>query len=416
MKPTLIIFLSFALMHSANAQLSIDAQVRNRFEARDGYQKLAPSDAVPAAFMFQRTRLAFAYNSDNLKLYITPQDARVWGDEKLASSTGVYGDDASLTLFEGYAEIKLTNKNNTWLSVGRQQLIYDSQRLLSARNWNINGIAYDAAILKMNIEKWDLHLAGSWNSASASSSNIHYPSNRIKSLNFVWLNRNISNDFNVSFMHLASGVTPADTTNQINFRQTTGVYTKYKKNNFQAWGNAYFQYGKNKTGQNISAVLIDADAGYSIGVFTPGLGFSYLSGNSKIGNNTDKLFDVHYGTRHGYFGFIDYFCNIPADTKQGGLMDYYFYLRFKFKNGFSINNTGHYFALAQTNELTPLNKALGYESDLVLNYRFNKWGNLELGYMFMLPTESLKTMHGITDSNFSQFLYLQLTIITSLIK
>ncbi|MFO7863456.1 MAG: hypothetical protein R6U85_05610, partial [Salinivirgaceae bacterium] len=82
----------------SHAQLQINAQYRPRFELRDGYRKLASPESTPSALMSQRTRLSLSYKSDNLKLVFSPQDVRVWGDENLSSSTGVYGDDASLTL------------------------------------------------------------------------------------------------------------------------------------------------------------------------------------------------------------------------------------------------------------------------------------------------------------------------------
>jgi hypothetical protein len=105
---------------SGFAQFTVDAQYRNRFELRDGYKKLASEGATPAAFISQRTRLSFIYENEFLKLRFTPQDVRIWGDEQLSSSTGVFGDYASLDLFEAFVEIK-TNENG-WLSVGRQQL------------------------------------------------------------------------------------------------------------------------------------------------------------------------------------------------------------------------------------------------------------------------------------------------------
>jgi hypothetical protein len=72
--------------------------------------------------------------------------------------------------------------------------------------------------------------------------------------------------------------------------------------------------------------------------------------------------------------------------------------------------------LAKTNSTTPADKNLGYENDLILKYRFNEWAALEGGYLFFLPTESLKTIQGVTDDKFSQFLYLQLTLTPKLFE
>ena len=387
-----------------HAQFTIYAQYRPRLEIRDGYQKLASEGSVPTVLISQRTRISFSYETEKFKLKFTPQDVRIWGDEQLASSTGVYGDHASLDLFEGYAEIKI--ENFIWISVGRQQLVYDNERLLSARNWNQNGIAYDAVVLKLGINQWNIHAGSSWNSLSATLSDNFYLPNRIKSLSFLWVNRKFNSTLNFSILHIASGVTETESTNTLHFRQTTGIYTDYKNNNFKLKGNVFYQYGKNKVGKNISAFLVDADIGYNISKLTTGLGLSYLSGNKNPEGSTDNLFDVLYGARHRYFGHMDYFRNFATQTKEGGLADYYAYIEYKFSRKISINNTGHYFKLAHTNANTPDNKNLGYENDLLLRYKFSDWGSIKSGYVFYLPTESLKTLQGVSNPEFSQFFYL----------
>src|SRR6056297_952189 len=111
-----LVFLLWSFFSTAlQAQLSMEAEFRPRFEVRDGYRELAEPAATPSWIISQRTRLSFSYVTDRLRLHVTPQDVRVWGDEQLASSTGVYGDHASLDLLEAYAEIEMGK--NTWVSV-----------------------------------------------------------------------------------------------------------------------------------------------------------------------------------------------------------------------------------------------------------------------------------------------------------
>ena len=412
--PLIITVIFLFVVLETRAQFNIEAQYRPRFELRDGYRKLATDGSVPTVVISQRTRLSFSYESEKLKLKLTPQDVRVWGDEQLASSTGVYGDNASIDLFEAYAEMRIGNLG--WLSVGRQQLVYDFERLLAARNWNQNGMAYDAIVLKLGINQWDIHAGSSWNSLDATLSDNLYLPDRIKSLNYLWANRKFSDQLNFSFLHIASGVTETDSTNTLHFRQTTGINAEYKWNNLKLRGNAYYQYGKNNTGTTVSAFLIDADAGYNIGNITPGVGLSYLSGNNDQDGSTDKLFDVLYGARHRYFGHMDYFRDFAKHTKEGGLADFYAYLKYEFSKTISLTNIGHYFLLAQTNALTPNDKYLGYENELMLNYKFNDWGTIKSGYVFYLPTESFKTLQGVSNDKFSQFFYLELTLKPTLFK
>lgn len=408
-KLLLILLPAFLGLQRSYAQFSIDAQLRNRFELRDGYQKLAAEGSNPAVLVSQRTRFSLSYGNDFLKLKLTPQDVRLWGDQATLSSSGV-GDNPSLDLLEAYAELKLGKSG--WISVGRQQLAYDSRRLLGDRNWNQNSIAYDALVLRLTLNNWNLHTGASWNTMTELLSENPYPTARIKSLNFIWLNRKFNDHLSLSLMHIASGITKTDTTSALNFRQTTGIYGEYKTKQFNAWANLYYQFGKNQKGNNVSAFLIDADASFKTEKLTTGIGLGYLSGNNKtIGTDeTDKLFDPLYGNRHRYFGFIDYFRTFTSSTKQGGLADYYLWIDYRFTKKVSARNILHNFSLAQTNPGTPSDKRLGVENDLILKYKFSEWGDLESGYCFFLPTETLKVIQNVEKDKFSQFFYLQLTI------
>lgn len=413
---TLFKFIIFLLIPiNSSAQIKLDAQLRNRFEFREGYQKLAAAGSVPAVLVSQRTRLTFSYDTEQLKIKIAPQDVRLWGDDPNISGTGV-GDNATIGLFEGYAELRLSNWG--WLSAGRQQLIYDKEWIFSARNWNQNGIAYDAAVLKMKLCDWNLHFGSSWNTLKEGSSDNHYPPDRIKSLNYLWLNRKVAQFLNLSLLHVASGKTKSDTENKLFFRQTSGLFAEYKKGNFTVWGNSYYQYGLNQQGKRVSASLTDLDASYQLGSIRVGSGFAILSGNKFIGEGQakDRLFDMLYGARHRYFGFLDYFSNFSTHTNQGGLADYFAYLDINISKNVNLKNISHYFRLDQTNPLTGGNKNLGFENDLVVVYKFSNWGTIESGFLFFLPTETLKAIQNVPDSKFSKFIYFQMTISPTMYK
>lgn len=389
------------------AQLKVDAQLRNRLEMRHGFQKLAATDAEAAYFVSQRTRISFTYETDALLLKLSPQDVRVWGDEQGSTSTGVFGDEASLDLFEAYAALKTGSK--TSLTIGRQQLVYDNQRMFAARNWSQYGLAYDAILFKWTPAAWNVHTVLSWNSTGENSTDNLYSSARIKSLALLWANYQPDKNKSVSFSYIASGQTKSDTENKQYFRQTTGVYGKLKQGDWNLSGNLFYQFGKSQAGADVSAFLFDVESSYKLGKLTYGIGANYLSGNKKT-DGTDHLFDILYGARHSFFGGMDYFRTFSSNTKGGGLTDAYTFLEWKISEKTTLKNTCWYFWLAQTNENTPDKKALGFENDLLLSYRFSSWGNLESGYFFYLPTESLKTVQSVADDGFSHYFYLQLSI------
>lgn len=412
-----LFLLGISLGINAYSQFTVNTELRTRSELRDGYRSLATEGSDPSVLIWQRSRISFGYQTDNLKLKFTPQDVRLWGDESQRSSTGVFGDDSSLELFEAYAELKIFDKS--WISVGRQPLKYDNQRLLAARNWNNNGMTYDALLAKLNFDIINIHLGSTWNSMEEASSDNLYPSNRIKNLNFLWLNGKITDNLSLSIMNLATGITETDTTNQLRYKFTNGFYTTFKSDGLNAWGEAYYQYGKNTSNKKVSAFMFAADANYKIGIFSPGLGITYLSGNDKTGTDltTDKMFDILYGARHRFYGYIDYFRNFSSHTAGGGLVDYYFYFNFNIIKKITILNTGHYFQLAKTNPDTPDNKNLGYENDLTVKYKFQDWATIETGYLQYFPTESLETIQDNDNAKMrSQFLYVQLTLKPTLFK
>lgn len=410
-------FLLFILVSfQVSAQFKVDVELRNRSEARDGYAKLAVDGATPAFLISQRTRLIFGYESEKLKIKITPQDVRIWGDDTNFSLAGSNGNSASLDLFEGFADIKIGREN--WLAIGRQQLSYDNQSILSNANWNQNGISSDAVLLKLRLQKWNLHLAGSWNTAQSLSTNNYFPTDRYKSIDFVWLNRQFESGLKLSLVHVAAGRTESDTSNTIYFRQTTGFYSNYTKNNLAVWGDAYYQYGKSQAGKKVSAFLLDVETGYKIKTVSLGAGYSYISGNTETGSNlkTDKLYDPIYRSRHNFNGFIDYYASYQRQTAGGGLSDFYLFAEINPSKKLCIRNNLHFYSLAETNPATPADKNLGTENNLCAKYKFSDWGLLEGGYFFYLPTESLKTIQGEKNGEFSQFMYLQLLITPSLFK
>jgi hypothetical protein len=336
----------------------------------------------------------------------------VWGDEMHASSTGVYGDAASLDLHEAYAELKLAD----WatLKLGRQEFAYNYERLLAKRNWNQHGLAYDAALLKLNYDIWQVHIGGSWNSLSETTSDNLYPPERMKSLNFIWLNRKLDDYLSLSVLHIASGGTDSDSTNTLYFRQTTGAYLQANTDRFNARANVYYQYGRNNTGIPVRAFLADADIRYVFGKIIPGAGFSYLSGNDDVNGNTDRLFDILYGARHRYFGHMDYFRNMASHTRGGGLTDMYAYLHIQLKDKLVLKNTGHYFALAQTNQLTPESKKLGYENEVECRYKWAAWGSVKGAWVLYAPTDVLRQLQASGEKRLQHFFFIELNLVPTL--
>ena len=386
--------------------------MRPRAEFRDGYTRLAAEGHRPTLLVSQRSRLSFGYNTEKLRIKITPQDVRIWGDDPKINARGI-GNYSSFALFEAYVELALMDAG--WISVGRQTLACDSKRLLGERNWNQNGIAYDAAVAKLKLTDWNLHFVATWNTLNDLYEHNYYPDTRIKNLNFLWLNGKFNRVY-LSLLHISSGTTTSDTSRFMHYKNTTGLFSGYSEDKFNLWANIYYQWGGLEWGGNVSALLAEADASIKLGKTTLGGGYSYLSRNKSepAGNGTDHLFDLLYGDRHKYSGEMDYYTNPVTSTDWGGLIDGYLYASFKASDRLSLTNTTHYFAQARKNQYTENKPGLGIENDLIANWRICPGASLRAGYCFYVPTGTLKYIHNKPDAGFSQFIYLQLTVSTTI--
>ncbi len=83
-------------------------------------------------------------------------------------------------------------------------------------------------------------------------------------------------------------------------------------------GEAAYQFGSME-GRDISAYLVSAIAFYKAGNAKLGLGIDLLSGTNPDDASTKmNTYQATYGTNHKFYGFMDYFINIPVNTTVPG--------------------------------------------------------------------------------------------------
>jgi hypothetical protein len=165
-----LLFISCFNAYTASAQLTVSGQLRSRAELRDGYGTLNLNANKSAAFVSQRTRLIFDFKSNRLIFHTTFQDVRLWGQD---ASTVSSADGNKLELHEAWAEIILSNTKDTSfkkspfdyfaLRIGRQELVYDDERLLGNLDWVQQGRRHDAIVFKMINKGWQADLGAAFN-------------------------------------------------------------------------------------------------------------------------------------------------------------------------------------------------------------------------------------------------------------
>lgn len=417
MKKLFTLTISLYLLFSVDlmAQFSLQGEFRPRMEYRDGYSMLKTEDRVAAFIIGQRTRLTADYQKDWLSSRFSFQDVRLWGNDNVVTATGMFGNNGNQSVFEAWVELSFLS--NSSLRIGRQSFDYDDSRLLSARNWNNNGLSYDAILYKYKRDSWQMDAAISYNNTKNNIFGNEFPADRVRSQSFIRLQRKLSAHFSASIIGIVTGFMKENTNETMYAKTTYGANVVYKKHDFDVFGSYYYQAGTDKSGMGVSAWNANSTAQYSMGKTRFKLGFSLLSGNDT---DHDKLnsFDLIYGARHKYYGHMDYFNVLAARTNNAGLNNIFAGVSYKISPKTSLMIDYHYFALNQvlqdfrsTDPNALLDKTLGSEIDLGFIISFGNTVHLRGGYAMMLPTETLNIIQiEGAENKFSSWGWLMLTV------
>jgi hypothetical protein len=408
--PLVLVSCSTFSLHTT-AQINLSGQVRTRTEVRDGQGAPLPLGATPAFFTSQRSRLSFGYNAYRLKFNVTAQDVRVWGQDVSTINRTTVQELNGVLLHEAWADIQLTDttvKNKTLnLKIGRQELVYDDQRLLGNLDWLQQGRRHDAALLKYEANGYLLHLGAAYNQNREAASGTLYnntpPGNyaattnggsMYKSLAFLYAGKKLKSG-NASFLFLNDvfssfrndPVTSAKLYDSSTWsRATTGLYFTNTYNKVSLTASAYYQFGHNATGQKVSAELLSLAGMYALTKkFSTGAGVDYYSGGTTGSNN--NAFDPLYGTPHKFGGLMDYFF-VASGFGRNGLVDYFIRNKYKASDKLALTADVHQFnsAEAVTGFAT---KNLGQEIDLVGTFALTKQISFEAGYSRYFTTALL---------------------------
>lgn len=390
------------------SQFTLSGEIRPRAEIRHGYRTLADTSSKTAFFVSQRSRLNFDYKHEKFQVGFSLQDVRVWGDEEQLR------DVSSAAVHEAWGEVFFTD----WLALksGRQELIYDDQRLLGNVDWVQQARSHDAAVLKFSKSGWQAHLGAAYNNESEKIFGTPYTLANYRTLTYLWVNKTFKEKFTASIMAITDGFHSTDSAQDLHYRLTAGPHLAFKSGDFNATGTFYYQAGKDIFGTNISAYMFAVGAFYKAGDFTFGVGLDYLSGTDALDTENDKArtFNTLYATNHKFYGYMDYFLNVPAHTAGGGLGDIYAKLKYSFSDKTALALDYHYFMLSNNvidiSMLTEaIDKGLGSEIDLVFNYNIHKMVNLKAGYSMLLATTSMEALKGGDKSAFQDWGWVMLT-------
>ncbi|GGG00372.1 alginate export family protein [Pontibacter amylolyticus] len=384
LKMLLLSVLVWLPLETAWAQLYLTPQVRPRAEWRNGYQSL-PNGQDGAFFVSQRSRITLDYKQDKVQTRFSLQDVRVWGDEAHLK------DVPSTAMHEAWGELALSDKFAVRL--GRQEFVYNNDRLLGNVDWVQQARSHDGLLLKARWQGISVDAGGAFNQEKEALFDTHYSMNNYKVLGFLWAQKQLGDQLSVSAMHISDGFQRPDTVGGVYFRHTYGLDLTYQRERLQFNGSLYRQSGEHGSGKKIAAYLAVAEAAYTYQPFRFTLGTTYLSGMAGQERKVHS-FNTLYATNHKYYGFMDYFINVPADTRQGGLLNTYLKTTFSPKPRYSISLDYHYFALAKNLHASEThagtnNRYLGSELDAVLQYKHSDQIQFSVGYSNLFAGRSM---------------------------
>lgn len=394
--------------------LTFGLDMRTRLELKHGYKSLPTPDTSAAFTISQRTRFNVAFKSKPVDVFLSFQDARVWGEQdpregQTGTSTTVTPTTTfPLYLFEAYAE---PHFNDKWsVRIGRQIVEYDNQRLFAENDWRLPGNSHDAIRLIYNNNiNFTTQLLFAFNQSGENIFTTKYQPllPNYKDLLVHYFNWKLSDKFALTTINAMDGYQSSNpekytTTYQ---RFTSGGRLEYSSYNWYATVSGYYQYGKDSSAKKINAYYFQPELRYSGKALTVRLGMEYLSGaDSSTHPTEDKNFATLYGTSHRFMGNLDYFGTFPKDVNGAGLVNPYLFFQYKVKN-ITLRLENHLF-YSQSQFLykgNPINKYLGFENDWRLNYKPNKFTDLEIGACWAAVTNSMVIIKKSGDASLTPY-------------
>ncbi len=415
---TVILFVFSVLsMFQLKAQLTLDADLRARFEYRHGFNNLFPNNADPAAFVVQRSRLNLGYKNEMLKLYVSVQDVSTWGDTRQLQ---IGDDNNSFALFQAWGQLFLDE--NWSLKTGRQAISYDDQRIFGEVDWTMQGRFHDAALLKYKDDDWNADLGVAFSQEGQSNEGTGFFIQGFftyKAMQYAHIKKSWKKSA-ISFLALNTGFQnftgiDNDQPDGTFYRHTVGSHFSFPVDKVKFDGNLYYQFGKANAETDLGAYLLALEVNYKPSKTLFALGFEMISGTDQNGGDKNNSFFPLYGTNHKFNGFMDYFY-VGNHANSVGLNDLYAKVVLSTSEKSNLLVKGHYFS-ANADFTNGEDNYLGTEIDIVFNQKLMKYAKINLGYSHMFASESMSLIKGgRPHDNTNNWAWVQLVIRPELFK
>lgn len=363
--------------------------VKSELDARD-----FKNSTTPLFYTSLRTTLGVEkYFFDKFKVFLQIRDSRLMGEE-----TTLFTNMKNLDLHQGYVVVKNIFDSPLSFQAGRFENSYATQRFMGAGDWHYVGRSFDGFKLNYkNKEGFDFNLdifdfiSNNFTPYISNATPTAYkdlPTSSNDILGF-WAKSKISEavELNLFTIKQNNKKQSKQGFNDLDLTTLGGTYIGNYGDLSSILEGAY-QLG-NYSDLSTNAYLASAQVFYNFSGLKVGLGADILSGNNPDSTKTKNVFSASLGTNHSFYGYMDYFTDIPTNTGNLGLNDYYLTTSWSNKN-FPLSatlNIHHFMSnqSAKTGENT-----FGQEADLVLKYAILEKTNFILGVSMFIPSNLMK--------------------------
>lgn len=322
----------------------------------------------------QRSRAALRFDYGRVGAFVQLQDVRVWGEE--TDTLGDFSADG-LDLHQGFLQINLTDGLD--LRVGRQEINWLNQRLIGSVGFAEQARSLDGVRLSHVCPEGrsvaDLFYARTRDGIAADDARAEHV------VAGMWQYK-LDAAFVPAIVAIVDLNGPFDRTRVTTGLHATGVFDFGLSYILEG----YFQGGSAANEVSISAFFTALNVRYTL-TDTPTRPFievraEMASGDDDPDDTSVTSFDTLFATNHRYYGEMDFFLNLPANTDQRGLIDLGGAIGLSPHDNVDLSLAAHIFS-AQQARGGP--SGFGTELDLRAEWRAMKHLRFDVVYAIFLP-------------------------------
>ncbi|MDP3542226.1 MAG: alginate export family protein [Elusimicrobiota bacterium] len=390
-------------------KLTFGGQVRARAETTNIESYATPLKRRGYDLTTLRTRLGVAVETGHkVNGFIQLQDSRSWGSE-----TTVATNMNLVDLHQGYVDVLDLFSQPLDLRVGRMEMQYGDQRLISPLDWSNVGRAWDGARLRWRGSNYSVDLFD----AVVKEVNIAKRNGHFWGL-YASCKAVPKHEFDAYILgrDQRDGTVPNEraTSNGNLSDRTVGARIKGTPGRFDYTGEADWQFGR-KAGQQVRAWALAATGGYTLDLaYKPRLGaeYTFASGDSNSADGKVQTFDPLYAFIHAYQGYQDIFAwknghdfkgSVSVDPKPGWRAQADFH-HFRLHRAFDAWYDATGAAIIARSATGAPGKDIGNELDLHVRGKFREVITLWFGWSRFFAGSYVKatTTRGDRDWGFFQ--------------